>query len=498
MSPVSNFHRNAQRIFYGGFDGGLNLSVPIESLPRNELKEAENVEYSPLTGAMKTRGGLVWSGTFNMEIDNAVPFNGRKGFLVRYKGTRTAAYFRWNNIWPVNGELTGAGNLSAVVWDDVLLVASGGKLQKFIDDGYPRLERIESSPDDCRIVFVRDGRVGVVSGNDTLMFSGVGDSEQWENDPADDGSGQYLEIGYKDGMDIDAVMPLSKDLIIFKSPPGEPDKGIIHRLTGSFPDWYVVEVAHNTGTFGMRSVQTVGNDIFYVTPSGVASLSSVTAYGEVKTSWPDRKVSNALTPEIGNTAQMWDVPLKQQLWIHANEEAEKIWVFDYARGIWTTFKFPKKLIHAFGAENELWVFMNKELYQVIDGYPEDNLHDEPPQVIEARMKLGTIITGRQTLIKGAYASFEILPGCSAELVLGKFKMPFRIADRPDYIYGDPNDPNSNYYQIAYDDDDPLFPEGSVLTARRRCIVREWAITPEIEIHGGGCAVSTIGLEIVEV
>ena len=493
MSPVSNFHRNAQRIFYGGFDGGLNLSVPTESLSRNELKEAENVEFSPLTGAMKTRGGLVWSGTFAAEVDNVVPYPGRKGFLVRRKATRTVDYFRWNNIWPVNGELSGDGDMSSVVWDDVLLVASGGKLQKFTDDGLPRLETIESSPDDCRLVFVRDGRVGVVSGTDTLKFSWVGDCEQWDNDPNDVSSGQYIEIGYKDGMDIVAIKPLSKDLIIFKSPPSEPDKGTIFRLTGSYPDWYVLEVAHNAGTFSPRSVQAVGNDVFYVTVSGVASLSSVTAYGEVKTSWPDRKVSNALMREIDRTAEMFDVPLKQQLWIHASKDAEHIWVFDYARGIWTTFKFPGQVIYAFGSDNELWLFMGSALYQVIDGYEYDDLADDGKHEIEARLKLGTILTGRQTLIKGAYASFEILPGCSAELVLGKFRMPFSIAGTLDYIYDPPNDT-----QYASEDDDPLFPEGSVLTARRRCLVREWAITPEVHIHGGGCSLSTIGLEIAEV
>lgn len=67
--PVSNFHKNAQRVFYPAFDGGLNLSVPPETLQKNELKEAINVEFSPSTGAMTVRGGMVWSGRFDSEID---------------------------------------------------------------------------------------------------------------------------------------------------------------------------------------------------------------------------------------------------------------------------------------------------------------------------------------------------------------------------------------------------------------------------------------------
>ena len=86
-----------------------------------------------------------------------------------------------------------------------------------------------------------------------------------------------------------------------------------------------------------------------------------------------------------------------------------------------------------------------------------------------------------------------MPECRAELCLGKFKMPFTYGGQIDYIYDPPNDT-----QYASEDDDPLIPDGGVLTARRRCIVRDWAITPEIKIYGGGCSISTMGLEIAEV
>ncbi|MBR0204988.1 MAG: hypothetical protein IJQ56_11560, partial [Synergistaceae bacterium] len=255
-------------------------------------------------------------GRFENAIDYVVPVRGRRGFIVRRKGangniTKVVYYFKWNNIWSVSGRLTGTGDLSVAAWGEPgnVLIASGGKLQLFSDELMPpTLTTLNNSPDNCRMVFVRNGRVGVVSGDDTIIFSHVGDCTQWDNNPEDESTGQFIEIGYKDGMNINAVVPLSRDLIIFKSPPNETDKGIIWRLTGEFPDWQVLEVAHNTGTYSMRSVQAVGNDIFYVTTAGLANLSSVTAYGEIKTSWVDRKVSSALTPLIDNTAKLWDVP----------------------------------------------------------------------------------------------------------------------------------------------------------------------------------------------
>ncbi len=504
MATLSNKHSNAQTIFYSSFDGGLNLSVPSESLPKNELKEALNVELSPLTGAMKVRGGLVWSGRFPEEIDFVVPVRGRKGFLARVKGTRRLYYFLWNNILKVSGELTGDEDITIEPWvdaeeNDCWLIASGGKLQKLIDKEMPELTTLENAPENSRQVFIRNGRVGVLDGTDIIRFSWVGDCESWNTDDNDVSTGQYVKIGYKDGMNIDAVIPLSKDLIIFKSPTGEPDKGTIWRLTGDFgstPETttlQVLEAAHNTGTYSPRSIKAVGNDVYYVTLSGVASLSSVTAYGEVKTSWPDRKVSNALTPQIDDTAELWDVAVKQQLWILPSRDREEIWVFDYGRGIWTKFKFPAKIIHAAGVDDRLYVFIGKDLYEVIDGYTQDDMKEGGKQTIEAVMRLGTILNGKQTLIKGAFASFELMPECKAELLLGKYKMPFSYGGVIDRIYDPPNDTD-----IAYEDDDPLFPEGSVLTARRRCIVRDWQITPEIRIYGGGCSISTMGLEVVEV
>lgn len=531
--PVSNFHKNAQRVFYPTFDGGLNLAVPPESLAKNELKVATNVEFSPSTGAMTVRGGLVWYGRFSYANDSILPVTGKQAFLVRRKGkedavtkkytpTKTLQYYKWNYIWPVSGSLTGTGELSIVQWGDCHLIASGGKLQKFTDSETPKLETIEYSPAKCRYVFVRDGRVGVIDGDDTLRFSAVGDCESetsWTNVADQPSSSQYIRVGYKDGMTVDAIVPLSRDLIVFKSPNGESDKGTIYRLIGSYPDWSVVAVAHNTGTFSQRSVQAVANDVYYITIAGIASLSSVSSYGDIKAQWPDRKVSSALTQLLTNTAELWNVPVKQQLWVLPKKDAKQIWVFDYSRGIWTTFEFPKAIVHAVGVDNSLFVFIDKDLYKVVDGYTVDELRgkndaDGNPtfskKQIKAKMQLGTLLTGMQMLVKGVFASFSLLPLCKAVLKIGKFQMVFS-GGTPEYINGYNNDGSTdlatmtpskaegkNAIDIAYSDNDSLFSQSGVLTSRRQCIVRDWAITPEVEITGGGCALSTIGLETAEV
>ena len=524
MPVRSNKHGEAaERKFYPAFDGGLNLAAPAESIAPNELREAVNVEFSPSTGALRVRGGLVWTGGLGSQVLDAVPVPGTRGFLVKTKDG--LKFFRWHCTWPVNGTLSGDGPLSAAAWGDHgLLVASGGKLQLMdirLSAGIT-LRTLENSPEGCRQVFVREGRAVVVTTNDdddnvdTLRFSAVGDCESWENDPNDDSSGQFLEVGYKDGMDIDAVVPLSRDLILFKSPLGEPEKGTIWRLTGEFPEWQLLEVAHNVGTFSQWSVRAVGNDVFFLTPSGLASLSTVTNYGDVQTAWPDRKVSLALTAKLNETARLWTVPMKEQLWVLPREGAKEVWVFDYARGIWTTFEFQQTLVSALGQDGKLYAFVGSELYHIHDGYEQDDVREliyiwnppsniipacdddrplfplDKPVEIKGRMKLGTLLKAGQTLVKGVFATFSATPGSEAKMKVGGFVMPLRAGGAPVYIWDTPSDEIA-----ACKDERPLFPGGGVLRATRRCLVRDWTIAPEVEA-GGGFALDTAGLELVEV
>lgn len=511
MAQHSNKHINkrgqaiSQRVIYPSFDGGLNLSMPPESIARNELREALNVEFSPETGAMTVRGGVVAMKYSTIPIGEALAVPNSRCFIFRRNNSTVLYYYAFSSYSSFTGALTGKEDLSIVAWEDYWLIASGGKLQKLVDiNTQPRLITISSSPSKCRYVFVRSGRVGVVSDDDTLTFSGVGDCEQWTNDPEDDSTSQFVEIGYKDGMNINAVVPLSKDLIVFKSPENEIGKGIIYRLTGDFPNWQVLETAHNTGTFSSRTAQIIGNDIVYITLEGVASLSSVTEYGEVKTSWPDRKVSGALTRLLDKTAQLWNIPSKQQLWVLPSEREKRIWVFDYMRKIWTQFEFQNVLKYASVSGNELYVFTERNICQFNPLYSHDEyinelqgVHDNPyvreNKTITGKLRLGTLLMSMQTLVKGAYLSFYIMPEGEGKLMLGNFVMPLVSTLDNDFIYDAPNDT-----QYASEDDDPLFSKTGVMTARRRCIVRDWAITPEIVLKGGGSSVSSVGLETVDV
>ena len=276
-------------------------------------------------------------------------------------------------------------------------------------------------------------------------------------------------------------MPLSQDLIVFKYKENVSD-GRIYRLVGRVPDWSVVEVAHHTSTFSQNSVQVVGNDVFFLDHTGLNALSNVQSYGDVKLSPPDKKVNNVLSREIDSSSRLWNLRLRQQLWILPSQDSEYIWVFDYVRNIWTKFRFSIQNIMAISEGYDtkrsnvvdVYIVTHDGLYVLDDDTIVDTIvlketymgkeyQSTKTRQIEAYMKLGTLATGRQTLIKNVYASHNIPEGCSGELILGKFKMPFKGSH-----------------------------------SRRQCLVRDWTIEPEIKMYGGGCSVSTLGLEMVEV
>ena len=472
------------------------MSVPSESLARNELKEAVNVELSASTGAMTVRGGLFHHCQTGTEVEGVAALPGKRGFLLRgfYKysaGTwkELDKIFTWNRLEEVIGTLTVNDEISIAEWDGDYLVASGGKLQKLKTRNTLELETIESSPSRCRQVFVKSGRAGVVTDDNRIIFSGVGDCEEWTNAPDDESTAQYLEVGYKDGMNITAVVPLSRDLIVFKSPEGEPDKGTIFRITGDYPEWTVIEAAHNIGTFSRKSVQAVGNDVYFATVSGLASLSAVTSYGEIQAQWPDRKVSAAMSKILSADAQLWNIPVKQQLWVKPHKGSKVIWVLDYVRGIWTQYEYPGEVIYADGSSGSVYLIIGKSIYEQMDGKTSDtNETRSGENAITAKMTMGTLLTGNQVLIRRAFSSFLIQPESRAELKLGKFTMNFSHDTTPKYVSNHEVSVASEYAGGS----------GNAVTSRRMCIVRDWSVTPQVTMTGGGCSLSTMGLETSEV
>jgi hypothetical protein len=475
----------AQTLLYGGFRG-LNLALPSEQIDRSELTEAVNVEYDVRTNGLKMRGGMVPMSEFPADIADMIHIPGM-GFLIRLNDRRM--YLMKAYIQYELGQSSGDGPLSAVLWEDAkqALVASGGKLQKINSFG---ITTFNESPEHCHAVFVRSGRACVVGDDDMLYFSWVGDPEKWDNDPNDAQSGQFLEVGYKDGMDIRAVGNLSRDIIVFKSSPLDTNSaGIVYRVVGDFPDIEVVEAARDTGTFGQNTIKMVGNDLLYLTRVGIASLGTVSAYGEVRMNWPDTKIQALLADEmLLGEVRMYEDEDKQQLWIHTSK---RIWVMHYGHGgDWTTVELP---VNVTAMANGL-VAYKRWVYRLHRWAAVDEVRDEGIFPLRAVVGFKSEFTRLQTLLKSVMVSYNMEAAVEVDWIANdRMRVPLvRRNDEGRHIAATDS-------VKAFLDDEPLVPAGlDNQTARRRCLFRGWKLNNKLEIRGSRFTLTGAAIQMVEV
>ena len=499
---------NDELLRYGDFRGGLNLSVAEEALQPNELAQADNVELDPLTGGLKIRGGLrklkrlrgsgndfILSGSGHNLYRR--DYSSRKLFSERirddndfdelsksqqFNGTGTIApeisVTSWTagqeNNWTLVSDLIGVGTdiyMHTPGQVSPILHAKGGIS-----------------------VFTWGGRVGAAYMDGVIYFSAIGDAFKWTNEPNNLSSAQFLNVGYKDGQVINAIVPLGQDLIVFKGfPLNTKGECSIWRVSGYIPNTTVTRIATGISAAGQSCVCDVGNDVFFLSARGVASLSGVMEYGSVKLSWFDAKVSEVMR---GNA--LWHMRTRGQLWCR-DETRNIVWVFHYKEKMWTRFVFPMPIAYACEAlvkdSYELdtcIVLSGGDVCILDDAVGTDYGATEP---IQARVRCGAAARTRQILVKGVGVSY-FRPGGSQMRVrvsaenAGAFSTDLPQLDRAWYASEDTRPAYGNNSSVA-----GSHASGS---ARYRCLVRGWSVTPEVLMKGPGCTLRGLSMEVAEV
>lgn len=315
---LSNKHVNPQIIEYRDFSGGLNTSNASEMIQQNELAKAVNVQIDQSTGLLKTVSGMdtIYTDsekTFDELIYDSI---GDTFLLI----TRDGAVYSLSRsdadgviIDPHEtveltsvGQLTGNGRVASAAWEDGVIIASGGKLQYYHN---ATLETIDESPEVCKGAFVKDGRVWTFW-DDEIHASRVGDEHDWVNEPNDDSSSQWLQIGYKDGGDIVGVCSLSSDTLVFK------DNHHAYRIAGSYPDWAVKEVGRSIDCKALDCCLSVGNGVITLGDARMQAVNVTEEYGDMKATEISIKVSADIRA-LGEAKLRYVSPLNQ-VWILNN------------------------------------------------------------------------------------------------------------------------------------------------------------------------------------
>lgn len=517
---------NGEQVSYTGFSGGLNLAASPEALQPDELAVADNVERDPDAGGLRVRAGLRRVAQFPNGLISFVHNPDTNEIFGKAHGDRQIFGFTPSGPHPgvfqysEKNAFTATGRpplppLSVVSW--------GGASQGYWDApvsmlgveaticrcdsgvGTPTMTELTQSPSG-RCVCTWGGRLGVATHDSKLHFSAVGDPLKWTNTPNDLSSAQFINVGYKDGENIQAVIPLGQDLIVFKGSPWYDEGGSIWRVSGFIPNTTVYRIAVGATAPNSQSVCAAGNDVFFLSKAGLCTLSSVMEYGSVKLSWLDAKVSAAMMRSILGDAYdyggigMWHIRSRGQLWV-PSADGKTVWVFHYKDKMWTRFIFPWRVKYACdliytGSDktSRTFVVLGDGSVCIMD--PSQSFDLSAANPIEARLRFPSIVRSRQVLVKGIGALYD--NGTAADRMQvrlsaaggGAVTVSLPPTARSVYVSEDTRE--------AFSNGSPAWGGFASGSARYRCLVRGWGITPEVVMKGNGKSLQRLSLEFAEV
>jgi len=354
-------------------EGGMNTAVAPDRIAENEAQLIQNFEYDK--GQLRMRGGY---GKKIVSVDGydsvaSMYYDGRTGMSLLFgkSGDVFTTYLAEGTI-PTNiGKVTGtAVHPCCCTFGDYIMIASGGKLQ-YYDYGTKKLATVSSSYE-CDNCFLRDGRlVTSKQGDDNLRYSSIGDctsDEAWTEDTNIESQAQWFEIGYKDNGDIITCLPLSGDIMVFKS------SDTIYDVSGQCPDITISLTAVQTHAENYRpSIINMGSTIAFVTDMGIRTLEAVQLYGNFEVGEAGYKINKSITKNGLLHPQTWNLLSKRQLWIRPNIGDKKTYyIYQYDMQIGYKFTFADDIEDIAETDSGVVLAIGGGLYLMNYDYADDN------------------------------------------------------------------------------------------------------------------------------
>lgn len=465
--PIQNVKNRETRLCeYSDFrGGGLNLSASERYLTEKEIVGGKNFCYERNSGRLRTLEPLDLVLTASADV-TSLYYSLNYGVIF---ACGTSLYKIADGSAVSLGTLSGTDIPVFCDWgeesDRRLYVASGGIVQWYNgqtlqtqtpvaqDESAPSGDKWNSAND----VLVREGRLLLArAGKDRLKFSGVGDPENWQSqdegtggdiDVHTDADAQWLDVGYKEGGDIVRVLPISRDLVIFRT------DGSLYRLFGSYPDWTLIRVTSQVDPVNRDAVTSVGNDIMFLDKDrGIRKVSAIQEYDDLAvTEEEGQKVNAWLAAHFTADARLWTLPDRGEIWIRPSALNDVLCWSERYRG-WTRIDLGTPVTAVCEADGTVYAALGQKIYRLTDSSESPEI--KPEMEIElapifgrdramtdfqqlcvqsdvqatARMTIGTwtfAATGEKTTKYQIYVSDEIRPVLTSSggtVVLDKFLM----------------------------------------------------------------------------
>ena len=340
MAVLSTKHARQQQVSVSDFSGGLNTSSSMSGIQPNQLAEVLNMELDSVTNRLKTVAGTVdvllvdgftlWAAAWDEINKKMLLFDVSRNVYVSDFETVSQIGALSGELYPVTAN-----------WENGVLIASGGHLQYW---NGTTLLTIESSPL-VQSVYTRAARVVVTTDNE-VHYSGVGDETDWTEDSNDDAKSVWVEAGYKDGGKFIGMVNLSQDILILK------DNRRVYRLSGEYPDWVIAEVSRNVECLGRRSFAAMSGSVFVMGRNEVQVIEPTSDYGDVKPANVGSNVARELSAMPEDTIVRFVPPLSQVWFIGQNGV---VMTFDAVHSAWFLRKFNSPVVDVVAVGDTVYV-----------------------------------------------------------------------------------------------------------------------------------------------
>ncbi|MGE9959170.1 hypothetical protein [Cloacibacillus porcorum] len=382
MPVQSRKNPNSKDKVYSDFrGGGLNLGASERFLSEKEVAGGKNFCYERNGGRFRTLEPLELAATAAGTV-TSLYWSLNFGMIF----SCGQALYRIVDGAPVSiGTLSGTDLPVYCDWGEEverrLFVASGSIIQwydgkQFVTQTPVPVDKTDPSGDDkwntANDVMVREGRLLLSrTGRDRLRYSGIGDPENWQSE--DEGSGddidvhtdadaQWLDVGYKEGGDIVRILPISRDLVIFRS------DGSLYRLFSSFPDWTVIRVASQVEPVNRDAVAAVGNDIMFLDKDrGIRKVSAISDNDTdlAVTEKEGQKVNAWLAAHFTSDARLWTLPDRGEIWVKPNALNDVLCWNERYQG-WTRIDLGSPITAACEADGVVYLALGAKIYRLTD------------------------------------------------------------------------------------------------------------------------------------
>ncbi len=470
------YERNPTTLLeFGDFSGGEVLNRPEDSLQPNELSFAENVDIDPSGAALTVRDGLELVCPVSDAVTGLWGWEAKSLLLFVSDGKLYKADLE-NHEGVLVGSLSGTGKPVFAEWgekgSEVLLIASGGRLQAY--DG-TTLSEVTPEGLSASTVFISNARVVIAKpGSSDTVWSAIGDHTNWTHDANDASSAQTLPVGYKDAGEILCLAPLSKDVVVFKS------SGVVYRVTGSYPNWSVSEVARNCLVPSPFSALSLAGDVWFLdVRDGIRRLATTAAYGDVGLASEGSAVGSAVAASLTSDARIWHVKNRRQIWIQPGVSS-RLYVYHYRVGGWTHYSYLNGLGIADAAclGEASYVAASGGIYRT--GGTKDGEND-----YIATVRPRVTREPKPHVLVRFQVDYDLMNNGEGTALVGEVALPLPMANlNEDIAFLDSDE--------AYSDSDPLSPSvrQSVYT---RQVWRSGEFRPEILVRSGRIRIRKIYL-----